>query len=108
MIKSSIFLKYKNFLLKYKEKLRSLKILKEYLKEQKYDIIIGMSAWFNIYLVQVKKRLDSKLIGTEHIFYDGHSLKTKLRKKIYYSKLDILSVLTDYDYEKYSKFYIKL
>ena len=100
----NIFLKYKNFLLKYKEKLRSLKVLKGYLKEQKYDIVIGMSARFNIYLVQVKKELNSKLIGTEHIFYDGHSLKTKLKKRLYYNKLDILSVLTDYDYEKYSKF----
>ena len=100
----NIFLKYKNFLLKYREKLRSMKVLKEYLLKEKYDIIIGMSARFNIYLIQVKKGLDSKIIGTEHIFYDGHSLKTKIKKRLYYNKLDVLSVLTDYDYDKYSKF----
>lgn len=104
----NIFLKHKNFLVKYIKKLSSMKILRNYLLKQKYDIIIGISAKFNIYLASSKKGLSSKIIGTEHIFYEGHSLKTRVRKRLYYKKLDMLSVLTEYDYEKYSKFLNKL
>ena len=104
----NIFLKHKNFLVKYIKKLSSMKSLKKYLLKGNYDIIIGVSAKFNIYLVQVKKGISAKIIGTEHIFYEGHSLKTRIRKRLYYKKLDMLSVLTDYDYEKYSKFLDKL
>ena len=100
----NIFKKKKNFVLKYIEKKKGFKILKKYLEKNNYDIIIGIASEANIVLAGCMNGLKARVIGTEHIYYDGHSLKSRLKKRLYYKKFDKIVVLTDYDYEKYSSY----
>ena len=89
---------------KYLTKRMREKKIKEFILANKFDIVIGISAHANIILGKIGKGIGSKLIGTEHVSYDRHSFKTKMRKRLYYPNLDKLAVLTDYDYGKYTVF----
>ena len=102
-----IFKKSKNPALKYLNKRNGIKKLKKYLLENEYDIILSMAAVTNILLAKISKDLKSRIIGTEHTQYNGHSLKTMIRRKLYYKRLDELVVLTDEDYERYKKYFGK-
>lgn len=64
-----------------------------------------MAALSNILVAQVRKGIDAKVIGTEHVPYDGHSLKTKIKRRIFYKNLDALVVLTQEDYDKNAKYF---
>ena len=95
----------KNFVSKFINKIKLRNKLKKYLKENKYDIILCMAALSNISVAQVRKDIGAKVIGTEHVPYDGHSLKTKIKRRIFYKNLDALVVLTQEDYDKNAKYF---
>ena len=103
-----IFKKNKNPALKYLAKRNGIKELKRYLLENEYDVILSMAAVTNILLARMSKGIKARIIGTEHTQYHGHSLKTRIRRKLYYKKLDELVVLTDEDYERYKKYFGKI
>ena len=95
----------KNFISKFMNKYRTRVKVKEQLKNGNYDIVLSMATLSNILVAQARHGLKSKIIGTEHVQYDGHKLKTKLRRRIYYKNLDYLVVLTKEDYEKYINYF---
>ncbi len=101
VINFQIFNKNKNPFLKYINKRIGIKKLKEYLLENEYDIILSMATITNVLLAKMHKGIKARMIGTEHTRYNGHSLKTKIRRKIYYKRLSELVVLTEEDYGKY-------
>ena len=95
----------KDFISKFINKIKMRKKLKKHLEKNKYDIILCMAALSNILVAQVRKGIDAKVIGTEHVPYDGHSLKTKIKRRIFYKNLDALVVLTQEDYDKNAKYF---
>ena len=95
----------KDFISKFINKIKMRKKLKKHLEKNKYDIILCMAALSNILVAQVRKGIDAKVIGTEHVPSVGHSLKTTIKSSIFYKNLDALVVLTQEDYDKNAKYF---
>ena len=83
----------KDFISKFINKIKMRKKLKKHLEKNKYDIILCMAALSNILVAQVRKGIDAKVIGTEHVPYDGHSLKTKIKRRIFYKTIFIVTTI---------------
>jgi glycosyltransferase involved in cell wall biosynthesis len=77
-----------------------LKWIRKADKIEHFDILIGTGLYNNVFSTFVRKEI--KVIGCEHFGYDAVSLLSRLFKKIFYSRLDALVVLTLSDTRYYS------
>jgi glycosyltransferase involved in cell wall biosynthesis len=76
------------------------KKIREADKIEHFDILIGTGHYMNVFATFVRKEI--KVIGCEHFNYDAASSLSKIFKRLFYSRLDALIVLTISDSKHYS------
>lgn len=77
--------------------------LAKYFEQHNFDIIIGIAT--NISLLLALTRINNSIkIGTEHTEYDGAAFYLRWLRKSIYPKLNILTVLTQADKNRFDKF----
>jgi glycosyltransferase involved in cell wall biosynthesis len=70
---------------------------------EKFDMIIGLGIVINILLGILSDRIKNKKIGWVHTSYNREgSCIFKVFRYIFYRKIDLLVILTQYDYKKYT------
>jgi len=79
-------------------------LLRNYLNEGNFDVVVGVGAAVTVHLAEISKKLKAKVIGTERTPYDEHSLKVKLKRRVLYKNLAYLQVLTREDEKRFKRF----
>lgn len=77
-----------------------LKRLEKIESELKIDFVIGTNSFLNMLIIFLKTK--SKKIGCEHFGWFAYGRREKLKKWIFYKKLDAVVLLTKKDMKNYS------
>ncbi len=75
-----------------------------YLRSIKEGVLVSTRPCFNLFISKFGRK-KIKLVGQEHINFEGHPEGLKKSIKKYYPKLDYLITLTDKDNEHYQKIF---